>query len=96
MDINIKNTKVKDIIKIGNALSNSHRRKILQYCANGNYAINEVKKKIDLTYANVHKHIKTLKEAGLVSTKEAKDKRGRIVLVKSLYEISNDGILKKI
>jgi predicted transcriptional regulator len=95
MDINIKELNVDNLIKISKALDNNYRRKIIEYCIT-EHSISEVKKKINLTYANIHKHIKILEFAGLIKTKLTKNKRGKIVLVKSLYKISKQGILEKV
>ena len=94
MSINLNS--VKNLVKVGSALNNEHRIKILNYCREQRRTISEIRQKIDLTYANVHKHVKFLEEAGLIQTSAEKDKRGRIVLVKSLYQVTKEGILKKL
>ena len=95
MNIDFKKMKIESIIKLGMALNNSHRRKILLICEKNNYSISEIKKKIDLTYANTHKHIKILVNAGLIKTEETKNQNSQVVLVKPLYKITKDNTLEK-
>ena len=85
---------IKKIVELGNVLKNPFRVEILKFCSDKECSINEVKKMLEVTYANTHKHIRLLEKVGLVITRKDLHSRGQIVYVKSLYRVVNDKLEK--
>jgi DNA-binding transcriptional ArsR family regulator len=88
--------KIEKITQIGRAISNESRIKIMILCEHNEYSITDLKKLVGISYPNIHGHIKTLKQANLIETRTQLNEKGKNIIIKSLYRISDDFFLEKI
>ena len=87
---------LQEIRKIGKALGNDKRVKLLNLCVDKKYNLTELKKKIGLTVQSISRFVREMEEAGLVSTEEAITEKGKNILVRSNYRVTSSGVLEKI
>ena len=86
---------IDEIKKLGNALNNKYRIDILRICAEREYNITDLQKKIKISYPHVHKHVHILRDANLIDTYDKTDSKGKNLMIKSKYNIKGD-MLEKI
>jgi predicted transcriptional regulator len=92
----MKKENIDKLIKIGKALDNKYRRKIINLCAEKEYNITELQKKIKISYPHVHNHVSILREAKLIETYEKTNSKGKNIMIRSKYKILKDGSFKSI
>lgn len=87
---------ITQIRKIAKALGSDKKVKLLNLCVSERHNFTELKKKIGLTIQSISVSVRELENAGLVETEEVITERGRNIMVKSKYYVTEDGFLRKL
>ena len=96
MHKNLLNTPIEEITKVGKAISNPERLKILNFCAEKEHNITEIQRHLQIRFTTVTTYVRQLKEAGLLKSRIQITDKGRNVMIKSLFVVTDKGILKEV
>jgi len=87
---------IEEIRKIGKALSNDKKVKLLNLAASDKHNITGLRRKIGLTIQSISRYVRELEEAGLIKTEEVINEKGRNIMVTSLFKVNTNRVLVKI
>ena len=96
MHKNLLNTPIEEITKVGKAISNPARVKILNFCAEKEHNITEIQRYLQIRFTTITTYVRQLEDAGLLKSRVQVTEKGRNVMVKSLFAATSNSILKEV